>query len=116
MTYTTSETMLTNEQIEAAVEKYGMKEWKKPGTNEVRYYINLSQLEQIIGLHESFYGTGNVSGCSYIDFNGERVPVANRRAYLSNYHKIYIVNGKVCSSWNPYDDNMAELIAQDLAK
>lgn len=114
--YTTSKTMLTNEQVEVAAKKFGMKEWTKPGTNEVRYYLNKSSLEQIIGLEESFYNSGNVSGCSYIDYNGERVGVAHRRAYLPTYHKIFVAGGKVSSSWEPFEDNMAELIAQSIVK
>ena len=114
--YITSKTVLTNEQVEAAAKKFGMNAWTKPGTNEVRNYLNKSSLEQIIGLEESYYRSGNVSGCSYIDYNGERVDVAHCRAYLPKYHKIFIVNGKVNSSWGPFEDNMAELIAQSIIK
>ena len=113
--YITSKTVLTNEQVEAAAKKFGMNAWTKPGTNEVRNYLNKSSLEQIIGLNEEHYNTGNVRHCSYKDENGDRILVANCRAY-TNCHKIYICKGIVYSTWAPYDANIAELIAQSIIK
>lgn len=110
-----SETVLTDEQVAAFAEKYNVKPWKKRD-GEVRYYLNQSELEQIIGLDEDRYKSGNVHHCSYKDENGETVSVANCRAYNSYCHKIYIANGVVNSNWAPYDANIAELIAMNLTK
>lgn len=109
-----STTVLTDEQVAAFAEKYNVKPWKKRD-GEVRYYLNQSELEQIIGLNEEHYNTGNVRHCSYKDENGDRISVANCRAY-TNCHKIYICNGIVYSTWAPYDANIAELIAMNLTK
>lgn len=110
-----STTVLTDEQVKAFAEKYNVDPWtKKDG--EVRYYLNESELEKIIVLYQEYYKSGNVKCCSYIDEDGNKVVVANRRAYNSNFHKIYIANGVVNSSWAPYDANIAELIAKNLTK
>lgn len=111
----TSTTVLTDSQVKAFAEKYNVKPWiKKDG--ETRYYLNRSGLEEIIGLEEEHYNTGRVSHCSYTDENGRKVKVANSRAYNPYCHKIYIANGVVNSTWEPYDENIAELIAKNLTK
>ena len=111
----TSTTLLTDSQVKAFAEKYNVKPWiKKDG--EARYYLNQSELEEIIGLEEEHYNSGNVRYCSYVDENGHKVRVATRRAYMSYFHKIYIANGVVNSTWEPYDENIAELIAKNLTK
>lgn len=111
----TSTTVLTDSQVKAFTEKYNVKPWiKKDG--EARYYLNRSELEKIIGLKEEYYNSGRVSHCSYTDESGRKVKVANGRAYNSYLHKIYIANGVVNSTWEPYDENIAELIAKNLTK
>lgn len=110
-----STTVLTDEQVKAFAEKYNVEPWtKKDG--EVRYYLNQPELEKIIGLDEEHYNSGNVKHCSYTDEDGYEVEVAHSRAYMSGFHKIYIANGIVNSSWAPYDANIAELIAKNLTK
>lgn len=111
----TSITVLTDSQVKAFAEKYNVEPWTKKA-GEVRYYLNQSELEEIIGLNEGHYNTGNVSNCSYINECGREVKVANSRAYNSYFHKIYIANGVVNSTWAPYDENIAELIADNLTK
>lgn len=110
-----SETVLTDEQVAAFAEKYNVKPWKKRD-GEVRYYLNQSELEQIIGLYEPRYNSGNVCHCYYTDEEGRTIKVANSRAYSDSMHKTYICNGVVNCGWEPYGANIAELIAMNLTK
>lgn len=113
----TSTTILTNEQVSQITEKFGIAAWTKMDTP--RYYLNLDALAEIIGLDQSFYRSGHCSGCSYTDLRGDEVTVANSRAYGDGGYmgnKTYICDGRVCCTWEPYDENIAELIAIRIAE
>lgn len=70
-------------------------------------------------LNQSYYKSGNVSGCEYIDFDGEPCPVAHARAYGYG-NKTYIdKDGNVWTNWRPYGydyENFAEAVAVNLNK
>lgn len=63
----------------------------------------------------NFYYSGNVRRCSYIDAEGEIVRVANSRAY-NRWTQTFIENGRVYTEWAPYGEDIAELIARNIAK
>lgn len=85
--------------------------WINPRTGKTRHYLNEDGLGKIIGLEQSYYKSGNVSGCHYIDAEGETVSVAHSRAFNGTFSKVYVEDGAVHSSWNPYGENIAELVA-----
>lgn len=88
------------------------KPWVNPRNGKTRYYINRYGLSELIGLVVECYKTGNVSGCSYIDFNGEKLNVAHSRAFSAEWSKVFIEDGKVFSTWNPYEDSdIPDLVA-----
>lgn len=113
---TTSTTILTAEQVQAIADKYGIQPWTKKGAP--RYYLNADALAEIIGLDQTFYKTGSCSGCSYIDLSGHEVSVAHSRAYGSGYYacKTYICEGRVYCDWEPYGEDIAELVAVRIAE
>ena len=114
-TYDTSTTNVTEEAIKTLLANGDAKEWKNPRTGATRYYINISGLRDIIGLDQTYYNTGNVSGCSYIDKDGETVTVAHRRAYDGWGDKTYIEGDTVYTTWlADRDDHIAELIAHNI--
>lgn len=96
---------------------FGLKAWSNPyNLMDVRYYLNPSELQRIC-LTQTYYKSGNVSGCEYIDKNGETIPIAHARAY-SYFNKTYIdKRGRVWSNWTPYHydgENFAEAVAVGL--
>ena len=110
-----STTILSDEQVEQIADKYGITPWTKKGAP--RYYLNLEELADIIGLEQSFYKSGYCSGCEYVGLDGERVSVAHARAYGDGGYmgsKTYICGGKVYCTWEPYGEDIAELIAARL--
>lgn len=110
MQYTASTTKVTETAVAKLAEAGIAKPWTNPRTGKVRHYINLDGLAKLIGLEQSYYNSGNVSGCSYVDIDGDKVTVAHSRAYGS-YAKTYIEDGTVHTTWNPYGADIAELIA-----
>ena len=110
MQYTASTTKVAETAVAKLAEAGIAKPWTNPRTGKVRHYINLDGLAKLIGLEQSYYNSGNVSGCSYVDIDGDKVTVANSRAYGS-YDKTYIEDGTVHTTWNPYGADIAELIA-----
>ena len=110
MQYTASTTKVAEMAVAKLADAGIAKPWTNPRTGKVRHYINLDGLAKLIGLEQSYYNSGNVSGCSYVDIDGDKVTVANSRAYGS-YSKTYIEDGTVHTTWNPYGADIAELIA-----
>ena len=110
MQYTASTTKVAETAVAKLAEAGIAKPWTNPRTGKVRHYINLDGLAKLIGLEQSYYKSGNVSGCSYVDIDGDKVTVAHSRAYGS-YSKTYIEDGNVYTTWNPYGADIAELIA-----
>ena len=113
----TSTTILSSEQVSQIAEKFGIVAWTKRGAP--RYYLNLDELAEIIGLDQSFYNSGNCSGCSYTDLRGNEVDVAHSRAYGDGGYmgnKTYICDGRVYCTWEPYGESIAELIAVRIAE
>lgn len=110
MQYTASTTKVAETAVAKLAEAGIAKPWTNPRTGKVRHYINLDGLAKLIGLEQSYYKSGNVSGCSYVDIDGDKVTVANSRAYGS-YAKTYIEDGTVYTTWSPYGADIAELIA-----
>lgn len=110
MQYTASTTKVAETAVAKLAEAGIAKPWTNPRTGKVRHYINLDGLAKLIGLEQSYYNSGNVSGCSYVDIDGDKVTVAHSRAYGS-YAKTYIEYGTVYTTWNPYGADIAELIA-----
>ena len=43
--------------LEKVKEKYGAKEWNKPGTNEKRYYVDVKKAFE---MEFDYYNTGNI--------------------------------------------------------
>lgn len=113
-TYNTSDTTVSETAVARLVTDGLAKEWKNPRTGATRYYINEEGLGAIIGLVQTRYNSGNISGVSYIDEDGEKATVAHSRGYFYN-DKTYIEGDTVYCSWAPYGANIAELIAHNLA-
>lgn len=111
MQYTKSETKVSIKALKV-LRKQGIgSEWKNPRTGKVRYYLNASDLEKLIGLRVSYYKSGYCSGCSYERMDGERVQVAHSRGW-SDWSKVYVESdGIIYSSWEPESDCIAELVA-----
>lgn len=111
--YAVSETKLTQKQVEGVAEMYKISPWNKTG--EDRYYLNLKQLNEIIGLTVEFHNSGTVSDCYYTGADGQKEDVANRRAWsTAGYgfsNKAFIEGDTVYCDWTPYGANIAELIA-----
>lgn len=112
--YAKSTTTVTAEIVAELVSRGIAKAWTNPRTGKTRHYINEDGLGSLIGLSVERYGTGRVSGCSYADAEGEEVVVAHSRAWGA-YDKCYIEDGTVWCTWQPYGENIAELVASRLA-
>lgn len=111
MQYTKSDTTVSAETIKAMREQGIGSEWTNPRTGKVRYYLNASDLDKLIGLSVSYYKSGYCSGCSYERIDGERVQVAHSRGW-SDWSKVYVESdGHVYSGWEPESDCIAELVA-----
>ena len=112
--YAKSTTTVTAESVADLVSRGIAKAWTNPRTGKTRHYINEDGLGSLIGLSVERYGTGRVSGCSYADAEGEEVVVAHSRAWGA-YDKCYIEDGTVWCTWQPYGENIAELVAARIA-
>ena len=113
--YHESTTTVTKEAAQRLVDEHKARVWRNPRSGVTRYYLNGDALEDLIGLDVEFYKSGNVRCCSYIDADGEVVRVANSRAY-NRWTKTFIENGRVYTEWAPYGEDIAELIARNIAK
>lgn len=113
--YAKSTTTVTAESVADLVSRGIAKAWTNPRTGKTRHYINEDGLGSLIGLSVERYGTGSVSGCSYADAEGEEVVVAHSRAWGA-YDKCYIEDGTVWCTWQPYGENIAELVAVRIAE
>lgn len=113
-TYHTSATTVSESVVRRLVADGLAKEWKHPRTGTVRYYIDTDGLGAIIGFEQTTYNTGNISGVSYIDGDGDRVSVAHSRGYHRD-DKTFVEDGTVYCSWAPYGADIAELVARNLA-
>ena len=113
--YHESTTIVSEDAVQRLVGEYKARVWRNPRSGVTRFYLNVDALENLIGLDVEFYKSGNVRCCSYIDADGEEVRVANSRAY-TRWTKTFIENGKVYTEWAPYGEDIAELIALNIAK
>lgn len=112
--YAKSTTTVTAESVADLASRGIAKPWTNPRTGKTRHYINEGGLGSLIGLSVERYGTGSVSGCTYADAEGEEVVVAHSRAWGA-YDKCYIEDGTVWCTWQPYGENIAELVAERIA-
>lgn len=109
--YTVSTTKVVESAVRSLAERGIVKEWTNPRTGKVRYYINLDGMAQIINLDATYYNSGSCSGCSYTALDGDRVSVAHSRGWSCYHSKVYIESGTVYCNWNPYGEDIAELVA-----
>lgn len=115
--YDTSTTTVTTDQLDQLIAKYQLKPWGK----DSRYYLNMDALADLIGLDVTYYKTGSVKGCQYVDADGDKVNVAHSRAYAKGGYgfpgnKTFIKAGKVYCDWKPYGEDIAELVALAVSK
>ena len=110
-----SATVVSEDAAQRLVDEHKARVWRNPRSGITRFYLNVDALEDLIGLDVEFYNSGNVRRCSYIDADGEEVRVANSRAY-TRWTKTFIENGRVYTEWAPYGEDIAELIARNIAK
>lgn len=113
--YHESATVVSEDAAQRLVDEHKARVWRNPRSGITRFYLSVDALEDLIGLDVEFYKSGNVRRCSYIDADGEVVCVANSRAYTS-WTKTFIENGRVYTEWEPYGEDIAELIALNIAK
>ena len=113
--YHESATIVSEDATQRLVDEHKARVWRNPRNGVTRYYLGLDALKDIIGLDVNFYYSGNVRRCSYIDAEGEIVRVANSRAY-NRWTQTFIENGRVYTEWAPYGEDIAELIAHNIAK
>ena len=113
--YHESTTIVSEDATQRLVDEHKARVWRNPRNGVTRYYLGLDALKDIIGLDVNFYYSGNVRRCSYIDAEGEIVRVANSRAY-NRWTQTFIENGRVYTEWAPYGEDIAELIALNIAK
>ena len=113
--YHESATVVSEDAAQRLVDEHKARVWRNPRSGITRFYLSVDALEDLIGLDVEFYKSGNVRRCSYIDADGEVVCVANSRAYTS-WTKTFIENGRVYTEWAPYGEDIAELIALNIAK
>lgn len=113
--YHESATMVSEDAAQRIVDEHKARVWRNPRSGVTRFYLYMDALEDLIGLDVEFYKSGNVRRCSYIDADGEIVRVANSRAY-NRWTKTFIENGRVYTEWAPYGEDIAELIALNIAK
>lgn len=111
MRYAKSDTMVSADAIRGMRARGIGSEWTNPRTGRARYYLNASDLDKLIGLRVSYYGSGHCSGCSYERMDGSRAQVAHARGW-SDWSKVYVESdGHVYSGWEPESDCVAELVA-----
>ena len=113
--YHESATVVSEDAAQRLVDEHKARVWRNPRSGITRFYLSVDALEDLIGLDVEFYKSGNVRRCSYIDADGEVVRVANSRAY-TRWTKTFIENGRVYTEWAPYGEDIAELIALNIAK
>lgn len=113
--YHESATVVSEDAAQRLVDEHKARVWRNPRSGITRFYLSVDALEDLIGLDVEFYKSGNVRRCSYIDADGEVVCVANSRAY-TRWTKTFIENGRVYTEWAPYGEDIAELIALNIAK
>ena len=113
--YHESTTIVSEDATQRLVDEHKARVWRNPRSGITRFYLSVDALEDLIGIDVEFYKSGNVRRCSYIDADGEVVCVANSRAYTS-WTKTFIENGRVYTEWAPYGEDIAELIALNIAK
>lgn len=113
--YHESTTIVSEDATQRLVDEHKARVWRNPRTGITRFYLSVDALEDLIGLDVEFYKSGNVRRCSYIDADGEVVRVANSRAY-TRWTKTFIENGRIYTEWAPYGEDIAELIALNIAK
>lgn len=113
--YHESATVVSEDAAQRLVDEHKARVWRNPRSGITRFYLSVDALEDLIGLDVEFYKSGNVRRCSYIDAECEIVRVANSRAYTS-WTKTFIENGRVYTEWAPYGEDIAELIALNIAK
>lgn len=103
--------------VKEAAKLLGLKAWTNPrDSKDIRFYLNRPELQKVC-LDQTYYKTGNVRGCEYINENGETISIAHARAY-GYFNKTYIDrNGIVWTNWSPYGydyENFAEAVASNL--
>lgn len=113
--YHESATVVSEDAAQRLVDEHKARVWRNPRSGITRFYLSVDALEDLIGLDVEFYKSGNVRRCSYIDADGEVVRVANSRAY-TRWTKTFIENGRIYTEWAPYGEDIAELIALNIAK
>lgn len=113
--YHESATVVSEDAAQRLVDEHKARVWRNPRSGITRFYLSVDALEDLIGLDVEFYKSGNVRRCSYIDADGEVVRVANSHAY-TRWTKTFIENGRVYTEWAPYGEDIAELIALNIAK
>lgn len=113
--YHESTTIVSEDATQRLVDEHKARVWRNPRNGVTRYYLGLDALKDIIGLDVNFYYSGNVRRCSYIDAEGEIVRVANSRAY-NRWTQTFIENGSIYTEWALYGEDIAELIALNIAK
>ena len=115
--YDTSTTTVTTDQLDQLIAKYQLKPWGR----DSRYYLDMDTLADLIGLNVTYYKSGNVSGCHYLDEDEEQVTIAHSRAYAKGGYgfpgnKTFVKAGKVYCDWKPYGENIAELVAVEISR
>ncbi|BDR56863.1 hypothetical protein [Xylocopilactobacillus apis] len=97
---------ISEKAFERVLEEYEPNSWTKPGTEEVRYYLQAEDLEDLIGLDQTFHKSGRNASCYFIDEDGEKVKVSNVKGYGEGRtgHKTYISQNQVFSDWLRNDD------------
>lgn len=113
--YHESATVVSEDAAQRLVDEHKARVWRNPRSGITRFYLYVDALEDLIGLDVEFYKSGNVRRCSYINADGEIVRVANSRA-CNRWTKTFIENGRVYTEWAPYGEDIAELIAHNIAK
>ncbi|OUN19413.1 hypothetical protein [Pseudoflavonifractor sp. An85] len=113
--YHESATVVSEDAAQRLVDEHKARVWRNPRSGITRFYLSVDALEDLIGLDVEFYKSGNVRRCSYIDADGEVVRVANSRAY-TRWTKTFIENGSIYTEWALYGEDIAELIALNIAK
>ena len=97
------------------VDEHKARVWRNPPQRRHPLLPRPRRTEGHHRLDVNFYYSGNVRRCSYIDAEGEIVRVANSRAY-NRWTQTFIENGRVYTEWAPYGEDIAELIARNIAK
>ena len=101
--------------VDSVADGLDIKPWHgRFDSSDVRYYLNIDDLTRVC-LDQQYYKSGNVSGVSYTNFDGNVVSVSHGRFYNRQYDKTYIdADGRVHTTWRPYGtvgENFAEAVA-----